>query len=106
MAATIHGTIGGMGRRANPAFATGAIVVPIAVLLYASLFGTVAQHTFAHVMAGGLWTGIDLFMALVMGPVIGGMPLAERASLFRRYTPKMTFLMPILALVTIAGGSR
>lgn len=104
MAATIHGTIGGMGRRANPAFAAGAVVVPIAVLGYASLFGTAAQHTFAHVMAGVLWTGIDLFMALVLGPAIAGMPVADRASLFRRFTPKMTFLMPILALVTIAGG--
>jgi len=104
MAATIHGTIGGMGRRANPAFAIGVVVVPIGVLLIATTFGTVQQHTFAHVMAGVLWTGIDLFMAVVLGPVIGGMSVDARVDLLERYTPKMAFLMPMLALVTIAGG--
>ena len=104
MAATIHGTIGGMGRQANPAFATGAVVVPLGVLVLATGFGTVQQHTFAHVMAGVLWTGIDLFMAAVLGPVIGSMAVDARVDLVKRYTPKMTFLMPMLAIVTIAGG--
>lgn len=104
MAATIHGTIGGMGRRANPAFAIGAVVVPLGVLILATVFGTVQHHTFAHVMAGVLWTGIDLFMAVVLGPVIGGMAVDARVELVERYTPKMTFLMPMLAVVTIAGG--
>ncbi|WP_350355501.1 hypothetical protein [Halorarius litoreus] len=93
-----------MASRANPAFATGAVVVPITLLAGAVLFGTVQQHTYAHVMAGVLWTGIDLFMAAVLGPVIGGLAVDERASLFQRFTPKMTFVMPALALVTIFGG--
>ncbi|WP_345780937.1 hypothetical protein [Halosolutus gelatinilyticus] len=93
-----------MGSRANPAFAAGVIVIPIAALAYAIRFGTVQQHTYVHVTAGVLWTGIDLFMALVLGPVLGGLDVSERASVFERFTPKMTFLMPALALVTIAGG--
>ena len=55
-------------------------------------------------MAGVLWTGIDLFMAMVLGPVLGGLSVEERASVFERFTPKMTFLMPTLATVTIFGG--
>jgi hypothetical protein len=51
-----------------------------------------------------LWTGIDLFMALVLGPVLGGLSVEARASVFERFTPKMAFLMPSLALVTIGGG--
>jgi hypothetical protein len=93
-----------MGRRANPAFAVGAVAVPVAALGYALLFAPVVQHTYVHVMAGVLWTGIDLFMAVVLGPVLGGLSVEERASVFRRFTPKMAFLMPSLALVTIAGG--
>ena len=104
MAATVRGTVRGMGERADPAFATGAVVVPVAVLLAATLFGTVQHHTYAHVMAGVLWTGTDLFMAMVLGPVLGGLSVDARADVFRRFTPKMTFLMPSLALVTIAGG--
>lgn len=104
MAATINGTIRGMGNRANPAFAVGAVVVPIAALLYAIEYGTIQHHTYIHVMAGVLWTGIDLFMALVLGPVLGSLAVSERANVFARFTPKMTFLMPTLALVTIFGG--
>jgi hypothetical protein len=52
-------------------------------------------------MAGVLWTGIDLFMGLVLGPVLGGLSPEERASVLFRFTPKMTFLMPVLATVAI-----
>ncbi|WP_420028471.1 hypothetical protein [Haloglomus litoreum] len=93
-----------MGNRANPAFAAGAVAVPVLALAYVLAMGTVQQHTYVHVMAGVLWTGIDLFMAAVLGPVIGGLDVDARADIFQRFTPKMTFLMPVLALVTIVGG--
>nr|WP_245575986.1 hypothetical protein [Haloplanus natans] len=102
--ATIRGAVRGMGQRANPAFAAGAVAVPVVALAYALTVAPVVHHIYVHVMAGVLWTGIDLFMALVLGPVLGGLPVEERASVFQRFTPKMTFLMPSLALVTIVGG--
>ncbi len=104
MGVSINGTVRGMGNQANPAFAVGAVVVPIAALVYAVQFGTIQHHTYVHVMAGVLWTGIDLFMAIVLGPVLGSLSVSERSSVFERFTPKMTFLMPTLALVTIFGG--
>ena len=94
----------GLAQQANPAFAAVAVVVPIAALVYALQFGDVRSLTYVHVMAGALWTGIDLFMGFVMGPVLGGMSAEERASVFERLVPKMTFLMPVLAAVTITGG--
>ncbi|MFC5973360.1 hypothetical protein ACFPYI_18675 [Halomarina salina] len=93
-----------MATRANPMFSVGALVVPFGALAGVLLFGTNQQLTFVHVMAGVLWTGIDLFMALVLGPVLGGLAVEERASVFQRFTPKMTFLMPALAFTTIFGG--
>ncbi|MHB9285761.1 hypothetical protein ACKVMT_01820 [Halobacteriales archaeon Cl-PHB] len=93
-----------MAGRANPAFAIAAVLVPVAALTYAVTVGRFVEHLYVHVMAGVLWTGIDLFMAIVLGPVIGGLDTDESASVFQRFTPKMTFLMPTLALVTIAGG--
>ncbi len=104
MTTSVRGTIRGMANRANPAFAAGAVAIPTIALGYALTAGTTAQHIYVHVMAGVLWTGIDLFMALVLGPVLGGLAVEQRASVFRRFTPKMTFLMPTLAVVTIAGG--
>ena len=93
-----------MAGRANPAFAVLAVAVPLLALAYSVGFASREVHTYVHVMAGVLWTGIDLFMALVLGPVLGGLAVEERANVFERFTPKMTFLMPTLALVTIAGG--
>jgi hypothetical protein len=93
-----------MARRANPAFAAAVVLVPLLALATATTAGSREVHTYVHVMAGVLWTGIDLFMALVLGPVLGGLAVDERASVFERFTPKMAFLMPTLALVTIAAG--
>jgi len=93
-----------MAHRANPAFGAGAVLVPVGLFVAAVLFGTTEQLTYVHVMAGVLWTGIDLFMALVLGPVLGGLAVEERAAVFQRFTPKMAFLMPTLAFTTIFGG--
>jgi hypothetical protein len=93
-----------MGNRANPAFAAGVVALPVLALAYAVTMGSFRVHTYVHVMAGVLWTGIDLFMAMVLGPVLGGLDVDTRADVFQRFTPKMTFLMPALALVTIVGG--
>jgi len=104
MSVSLTDTISGMATRANPAFGIGAVVLPLGLLTAAVLFGTVQQLTYVHVMAGVLWTGIDLFMALVLGPVLGGLDVEERAAVFQRFTPKMAFLMPTLAFTTIIGG--
>ncbi|MGM0592716.1 MAG: hypothetical protein ACQETI_14035 [Halobacteriota archaeon] len=93
-----------MAQRANPAFAAGAVVIPLAAFAFVVSVGSVEMHTFVHVMAGVLWTGIDLFMAMVIGPVLGGLSADQRASWFEKFTPKMAFLMPTLATVTIFGG--
>jgi hypothetical protein len=93
-----------MGQRANPAFAVAVVVLPLAALGYAVTVGTVEEHTYVHVMAGVLWTGIDIFIGAVLGPVIGGLDDEESAAVFERLTPKTSFLLPSLAFVTIAGG--
>ncbi len=101
---TVRGTIGGMAERANPAFAGGIVGVSVVALAYAVTVGTVQTHTFVHVMAGLLWTGTDLFLGAILGPVIGGLSEEQSAAVFERLTPKTAFFLPWMALVTIAGG--
>ena len=100
---TVRGTVAGMARRANPAFAVAVVAVPLAALGYAVTVATLQQHTYVHVMAGVFWTGIDVFIGAVLGPVIGGLDDEESATVFRRLTPKTAFLLPSLATVTIAS---
>ena len=96
--------LGGLARQANPAFAGGAVAIPLLALGWALAGNDLATLTYVHVMAGVLWTGIDLFMGMIVGPVLGGLEPDRRAAFFRTFTPKMTFLMPTLAVVTITGG--
>lgn len=103
-ASTVRGTVTGLGNQANPAFAGAVVAIPIAALGYALTVATVQGHTYVHVMTGVLWTGIDLFMGIVLGPVIGGLDDEQSAALFTRLTPKTAFLLPSLAFVTIASG--
>ncbi|WP_089826545.1 hypothetical protein [Halogranum amylolyticum] len=93
-----------MGQRANPAFAVAVVFLPLAALGYAVTVASVEHHTYVHVMAGILWTGIDLFMGTVLGPVVGGLDDEQSAAVFGRLTPKTTFLLPSLAAVTIGSG--
>jgi hypothetical protein len=59
---------------------------------------------FVHVMAGVLWTGIDLFMGFVIGPILRRVPLEARRAMIGRLMPRMLFLMPTLAIVTSTAG--
>lgn len=89
---------------ANPIFVLLAIFIPVGALIYAANFGTLSHLNYVHVLIGGLWTGIDLFMGFVLGPVMGGLEPREKAAVFKRLIPRMTFLMPVLAGVTTTAG--
>ena len=97
-------TISVIIQSANPVFIGLAIFLPVGALVYSMNFGSVTFLNYVHVMTGAFWTGIDLFMGFVLGPVLGGMEAKDRAAVFKRLVPKMTFLMPALAAVTITSG--
>lgn len=59
---------------------------------------------FVHVMTGLLWTGIDLFMGFVLGPVLRRLDLSARRAITIRLMPRMVFIMPTLAIITPTTG--
>jgi uncharacterized membrane protein len=59
---------------------------------------------FVHVMAGVLWTGIDLFMGFVVGPIMRTLPFPARRAMILRLMPKTLFLLPTLSIVTTTAG--
>ena len=101
---TIRGTVRGLAVRANPAFAVGCVAVAVVAFAYAQTAASIQVHTYVHVMAGVLWTGIDLFIGGVLGPVTGGLDEEESAAVFQRLTPKTSFLLPSLSFLAIASG--
>jgi MFS family permease len=59
---------------------------------------------FLHVVFGAAWTIIDLFLGLVLGPIMGSMPVPARVAFTTRLMPKMVLIMPTVVTVTLAAG--
>jgi len=60
--------------------------------------------TFCHVVGGALWTAIDLFVGLIVGPILARLSAPARAEFAARFMPAMVLLMPTLVLMTLAAG--
>lgn len=78
--------------------------MPVGGLVAALLVHRFLFLDYVHVLTGATWTGIDLFMGLVIGPILGRMSGLARADFVQRLVPTMLFLMPSLASVAITGG--
>jgi len=59
---------------------------------------------FVHVICGVLWTGIDLFMGFVIGPILRRVDASVRREIIIRLVPKTLFLMPTLSIITGTTG--
>jgi hypothetical protein len=59
---------------------------------------------FFHVVFGAGWTVIDLFVGLLVGPILPAMPVAARIQFTTRFMPKMVVLMPTLVTATLVAG--
>jgi hypothetical protein len=59
---------------------------------------------FVHVICGVMWTGIDLFMGFVMGPILRRVDVTVRREIILRLVPKTLFLMPTLSIITGTTG--
>jgi hypothetical protein len=59
---------------------------------------------FAHVMSGVLWTGIDLFLGFVLGPILRRAPSEARRTIVMALVPRTLILMPVLSILTTTTG--
>ena len=59
---------------------------------------------FVHVICGVMWTGIDLFMGFIVGPILKRIDITARREVIVRLVPKTLVLMPTLSLITGTTG--
>jgi hypothetical protein len=83
--------------------------LPIVAAVFVALIVVISANQlwaleFAHVVFGSAWTIIDLFLGLVLGPIIGRMSIAARVEFTTRLMPKMVLIMPTVVTVTLAAG--
>jgi len=81
-----------------------AAAAAFAVMIVAILGPSDWFLNFVHVMSGTLWTGIDLFMGFVVGPVLRHLPLPARRAVIAGLIPRTLILMPTLAIITGTAG--
>ena len=81
------------------------LVAVVAVLLIVAIESNkLWPLTFFHVAGGAAWTIIDLFLGLVLGPIIGKMSIPARIEFTTRLMPKMVLIMPTVVTATLAAG--
>jgi hypothetical protein len=80
------------------------VAVVFAALVVAILSNKLWPLEFFHVVFGAAWTIIDLFLGLVLGPIIGRMSIPARIEFTTRLMPKMVLIMPTIVTVTLAAG--
>jgi hypothetical protein len=76
----------------------------LAVVAGAIVVGDLWLLNFLHVIVGALWTGIDLFMGFVVGPILRAAPFEARRAIITRLTPRTLFIMPTLSITTGTSG--
>ena len=83
--------------------------LPLVALVLVGVVVAIARDArwglvFCHVVGGGLWTAIDLFVGFVVGPILRGMSVPARIEFTKRFMPKMLLLMPTIVTMTLAAG--
>ena len=81
-------------------FAAAALAAMVAAVLAPSVWFL----DFVHVFTGGLWTGIDLFMGFVIGPILRHVSLDTRRAMIGGIIPRTLILMPTLSIITSTSG--
>jgi uncharacterized membrane protein len=79
-------------------------VIPIIAMIVAILSANLLLLNYIHVFTAILWTGTDIFMAFLLGPVLRNVSLATRKEVISWLMPKMVFYMPTVAAVTTTAG--
>lgn len=80
------------------------IVIPIGALIVALLSANLLLLNYVHVFTAILWTGTDIFMAFLLGPVLRNVSLSTRKEVISWLMPKMVFYMPTVSAVTTTAG--
>jgi len=80
------------------------VAVLLGFVVYAIASNKLWPLMLCHVAGGALWTSIDLFVGLAVGPIIGGMSPPSRAEFSAKFMPKMVIIMPTVVTMTLASG--
>jgi hypothetical protein len=76
----------------------------LAVMVAAIAAGNLWFLNFIHVLSSLLWTGVDLYMGFVLGPILRRLDLSVRRGIVMQLTPKTLILMPTISIIAGTTG--
>src|ERR1700722_4308789 len=87
-----------------PRFGLVLAAIVLVALVVAVAVNTIWPLVFMHVVFGAGWTVIDLFVGLVIGPILGRMSIPSRIEFTTRFMPKMVVIMPVIVPAALVAG--
>jgi hypothetical protein len=79
------------------------LVVP-AIMIVALVKHDFRLLNWIHVLAGVLWTGADIFMGFILGPVLRRLDVPHRAAVITYLVPRTLLYFPAVSLTTSTAG--
>jgi hypothetical protein len=79
------------------------LLFPAALALALGL-GSLYLLNWVHVLSGVLWTGADLFMGFIVGPVIRSLDMRGRMAVISYLVPRTLLYFPAVALTAGTAG--
>lgn len=80
------------------------VIVAVGVLIWAVHHPSFWFLNWVHVSTAILWTGTDIFMGFILGPILRKLTPAERSAVYMRLVPRMLFYMPTMSTLTLTAG--
>jgi uncharacterized membrane protein len=80
-----------------------ALAFPV-VMLVAIARRDVYLLNWIHVLSGALWTGADLFMGFILGPVLRALDIRSRTALIAYLVPRTLLYFPMVSLTAGTAG--
>ncbi len=79
------------------------LIAPV-VLIAALALGNHYLLDYIHVLSGALWTGADLFLGCIIGPVMRRLEPPQRKAVINFLVPRTLLYMPTVAITTGTAG--
>lgn len=79
------------------------LILPVVMLVALALRNRYLLN-YTHVLSGALWTGADLFLGFIIGPVMRHLEPLQRKAVITYLVPKTLLYMPIVSLTTGTAG--
>ncbi|MCC6472651.1 MAG: DUF4149 domain-containing protein [Burkholderiales bacterium] len=75
-----------------------------AALILAMQLHSIYLLNWVHVLSGVLWTGADLFMGFIVGPILRSLDMRARTEVIARIVPRTLLYFPVVAATAGTAG--